>query len=151
MQPSPRALAFVQGFEKLRLNAYMPTPNDKPTIGWGHTGPDVKLGLVWPRDKADQVFTDDTQWRVDRLNRLLFGVPTTQGQFDALFSFVYNVGFGDPARGIQGLETSTLLRRHKVGQFDLAAAEFPKWNKQAGKVLNGLTKRRQAERLIYLS
>ena len=45
MIPSPTIIAFIQGFEQCRLDAYMPTPNDKPTIGWGTTGKDVALGM----------------------------------------------------------------------------------------------------------
>lgn len=144
MQPSERATLFVQGFEKLRLVGYLPTPNDRPTIGWGHTGSDVHVGLVWTREQAEEAWLNDTGAFVQFLNKQLYRIPTTQGQFDALFSLVYNIG-------TEALRKSTLLRKHKAGDYAGAAAEFPKWNKQAGKVLNGLTKRRAAERALYLS
>jgi lysozyme len=85
------------------------------------------------------------------LNRALYAIPTTQGQFDALVSFAYNEGIGGPSLRGKGLLGSTLFRKHKAGDHTGAAAEFLKWNKQAGKVLRGLTRRRAAERLIYLS
>jgi lysozyme len=144
MQPSPRALAFIQGFEKLRLTGYLPTPRDKPTIGWGHTGPEVKVGMVWTREQADQTFAADTAIFSRGLDKELWGVPTTQSQFDALFSLAYNIGLAN-------LKTSSLIRYHKLGLYSKAADEFLKWNHQDGKVLDGLTKRRKVERLIYLS
>lgn len=151
MQPSERAHAFVQGFELLRLKAFLPTPNDVPTIGWGHTGPDVRLGMVWTKEQADAAYGTDTAEVVEPLNRALFGIPTTQGQFDALFSFAYNEGIGAPALKGKGLLGSTLFRKHKAGDYAGAASQFQLWNTQAGRVLNGLTRRREAERLLYLS
>jgi lysozyme len=144
MQPSPRALAFVQGFEKLRLIGYLPTPDDKPTIGWGHTGPEVRVGLIWTLAQAKAAWAADVDYFVGWLNKQLAGIPTTQGQFDALFSLVYNIG-------IANLRTSTLLRLHKLGRYQAAAAEFPKWDHQNHKVIPGLLRRREAERALYLS
>jgi lysozyme len=144
MQPSPRILAFIQGFERLRLVGYLPTKNDRPTIGWGHTGPEVKVGMVWTREQADQTFAADTTVVARGLEKELWGVPTTQGQYDALFSLAYNIG-------LVALKASSLIRYHKLGLYQKAADEFLKWDHQAGIVLPGLLKRRTAERLIYLS
>ena len=144
MKPSQRALLFVQGFEKLRLTAYLPTPNDRPTIGWGQTGPDIKLGMTWTREQADAAFETTVAGLTTWLNKQLYGIPTTQGQLDALFSLAYNIGRAN-------LAGSTLLRMHKLGRYDAAAAEFPKWSHQAGKVLAGLLKRRLAEQALYRS
>lgn len=144
MQPSPRAQAFVQGFEKLRLVGYLPTPDDKPTIGWGHTGSDVRVGLVWTRAQAETAWANDTGAFTAWLNKQLYRIPTTQGQFDALFSLVYNIGTA-------ALGSSTLLRLHKLGRYTDAAGQFEKWDHQNHKVVPGLLKRRKAERLIYLS
>lgn len=143
-KPSPRGLTLVQSFEKLRLIGYLPTPDDKPTIGWGHTGPEVRVGLVWTKAHADEVFAADAAKRTQQLNKLLYGIPTTQGQFDALFSLLYNIGAAN-------LRTSTLLRLHRAGQYRRAADEFPKWDHQNHKVLRGLLRRRRAERALYLS
>lgn len=151
MQPSDRGLAFIKGFELLRLKSFLPTPDDVPTIGWGHTGPDVKLGMLWTKEQADAAFVADIDEVVEPLNRALFGAPTNQNQFDALVSFAYNEGLGSPSLKGKGLLGSTLFRKHKAGDYAGAAAQFPIWNKQAGKVLKGLTRRRDAERLIYLS
>jgi lysozyme len=137
-------LTFVQGFERLRLVGYLPTPNDRPTAGWGHTGSDVQLGVTYPLSQAQTWWTDDTNAFTNGLNTALYMIPTTQGQFDALFSFAYNIG-------LAALKGSTLFIRHKLGQYQLAAAEFPKWDHQAGQVLPGLLRRRCAEQKIYTS
>ena len=71
-------------------------------------------------------------------------VKLNQNQFDALVSFTYNLGAG-------ALGSSTLLGKLNRGDFEGAADEFPKWNKAGGKVLNGLVKRRAAERSLFLS
>lgn len=71
-------------------------------------------------------------------------VGLTQGQFDATVSFTYNLGAGS-------LSTSTLLRKLNAGDYAGAADEFLRWNKAGGKVLNGLTRRREAERALFLS
>lgn len=143
-QPSARALTLVRSFEQLRLVGYLPTPNDKPTIGWGHTGPEVHVGLVWDKAHADEVFNADAAIRAQQLTKLLYGIPTTQGQFDALFSLLYNIGY-------TALKNSTLLRLHKAGLYRRAADEFLKWDHQAGRVVSGLLRRRTAERALYLS
>ena len=68
----------------------------------------------------------------------------TQGQFDALVSFTYNLG-------ARSLSTSTLLKKLNAGDYRGAADEFPRWNKAGGQVLAGLTRRREAERSLFLS
>jgi GH24 family phage-related lysozyme (muramidase) len=73
----------------------------------------------------------------------LVKVGLTQGQFDALVSFTYNLG-------ARSLSTST-LRKLNAGDYAGAADEFLRWNKAGGKVLNGLTRRREAERALFLS
>lgn len=144
MQPSPMILTFVQGFERLRLTGYLPTPNDRPTAGWGHTGADVKVGQIYPLDQAKAWWSFDTGALTVGLNKALYGIPTTQGQYDALFSLAYNIGLG-------ALKGSTLFRMHKLSKYAATAAAFLQWDHQAGHVLVGLLKRRTAEQKIYLS
>lgn len=72
----------------------------------------------------------------------LVKTPITQGQYDSLVSFVFNVGEGN-------LAASTLLRKLNAGQCTAAAAEFPRWNRAGGKVLKGLTTRRAEERAVF--
>ncbi|MGL4733219.1 MAG: lysozyme, partial [Fusobacteriaceae bacterium] len=70
-------------------------------------------------------------------------VKINKNQFDALVSFCYNCGSGN-------LQTSTLLRKLNAGDYPGAAEEFPRWNRAGGKVLNGLIKRREAEKELFL-
>jgi lysozyme len=77
------------------------------------------------------------------VNRLV-KVELTQDQFDALVSLVFNIGGGN-------FERSTLLKKINARNFDGAADEFPRWNRAAGKVMAGLTKRRHAEQSLFQS
>jgi len=142
MQISETGLELIRSHEGLRLNAYV-CPGGKLTIGYGHTGPDVKPGLKISQDKADQLLRNDTK-RFEKSVNELVTVPMTQGMFDALVSFAYNLGAGS-------LKSSTLLKKLNDGDKDGAAEEFLKWNKAKGKVLDGLTARRENESEIFLS
>lgn len=142
MTPSPSIIAFIKRFEECRLKAYMPTPKDRPTIGWGTTGPDVKLGMVWTQAQADQRFALDLAKFSAGVNEAIGHSETSQDQFDAMVSFAYNCGTA-------ALKSSTLLKLHKAGNPEGAAGQFGRWNKQAGVVLRGLTARRAEEAAIY--
>ena len=151
MNPSSACSKLVQQFEgcaKKRsdgmFEAY-PDPGsggDPWTIGWGSTGADVKKGVVWNQKQCDDRFSDHLGDFARKVEAALGGAPTTQQQFDALVSFAYNVGVGN-------LQSSTLLRKHKARDYAGAKAEFAKWNKAAGKVMAGLTRRRTAEAQLY--
>ncbi len=145
---SPHGISLMHYFETCKLRAY-PDPGSKNgepwTIGWGHTGPEVKPGLEWTQQQADSVFVDDLR-RFERDVLSLVKVPLTQGQFDALVSFAYNVGSDIDADTIpEGLGDSTLLRKLNASDYAGAAIEFLKWNKNDGKPMRGLTRRRHAE------
>ena len=151
MTPSPDCIKIVQEFEgcaKKRsdgsFEAY-PDPGtggDPWTIGWGSTGTDIKKGVVWTQKQCDDRFGSHLGEFAEKVSKLLGGARTTQHQFDAMVSFAYNVG---PAN----LASSTLLKKHKSGDFAGAAAEFAKWNKANKKVMAGLTRRRAAEAALY--
>lgn len=149
--PSPACLNLIrssEGFARVRgdglVEAYPdPASNGPPwTIGYGTTGPDVKRGTVWTRETCEKRFTAHVVDFARSVQRLLGRAPTSQGEFDALVSFAYNLGVGN-------LGSSTLLRKHRAGDKAGAAAEFPRWNKAQGRVLPGLTKRRAAEARLY--
>ena len=142
MTPSPKIAAFIKGYEACRLKAYMPTPDDVPTIGWGSTGPDVKMGMTWTQAQADERFAHDLAKFAAGVAKAIDGAPTSQAQFDALVSFAYNVG-------LSALAGSTLLKLHKAGKYDAAKLQFGRLSKQAGKELKGLVRRRAAEAAIY--
>ena len=149
MIPSPACETFIKGFETCRLSAFKPTPNDVWTIGWGRTT-GVWAGMTEDQAQADADFTAAMALFGRGVTQELDGAPTTQGQFNAMVSFAYNVGLDNDHDGIaEGLGDSTLLKLHKAGDYVGAANEFAKWNKQKGVVLNGLTRRRAAEAAMY--
>ncbi len=140
---SPEGIALIHSFESCKLTAY-PDPGSvdgKPvTIGWGSTGPDIRLGMTWTQEQADARFSADLG-RFEKAVALMAPV-TTQNQFDALVSFAYNVG-------LSALNDSTLLRFHKAGDYGAAKLQFARWSKNDGKVMKGLTRRRAAEAALY--
>ncbi len=138
-QISAAGLALIKASEGLRLKAYR-CPADVVTIGFGSTGPHVKMGMTITEAEAEALLIED-------LSRFEKGVSalapvTTQGQFDALTSFAFNVGLG-------AFGKSTLLKKHLAGDCAGAAKQFARWNRGGGRVLAGLTKRREAERKLY--
>ena len=141
MQISDAGLELIKRFEGVRLSAY----DDGVgvwTIGVGHTK-GVKPGDVSTAEQVDQWLREDAQEAEQAVNRLVRS-PLSQAQFDALVSFVFNLGAG-------ALERSTLLKRLNGRDYDAAANEFLRWNIAGGRVLAGLTKRRIAERMLFLT
>lgn len=131
---------LIKSFEQFRGTAYKPTPNDVWTIAWGHTKW-VKEYDTCSVQQGDAWFIEDTQDAVNCINHhVTAGI--NQNQFDALVSFVYNLGCFN-------FEQSTLLHKLNAGDFAGAAEEFLKWDHQAGKVLAGLTHRRNAEKVLF--
>ena len=118
-------------------------------IGYGHTE-GVKKGDKISADQADALLMHDLAIFQRGVNRAV-NVPLTQGQFDALVSFAYNVGLDeDTDTKAEGLGDSTLLRKLNAGDYPGAQAEFPKWNKDNGRVVAGLTRRRLAEQTMFM-
>jgi len=139
MHTSQKGLDLIKSFEGLRLSAYK-CPADVWTIGYGTTA-GVKQGQTITKERADELLREDVARFEAQVLRLV-KVPLTQGQFDALTSFVYNLGAGN-------LGNSTLLRLLNAGDYKGAAAQFDRWNKAGGKVLAGLVRRRAAERALF--
>lgn len=157
MRTSAEGLALIKSFESCavaigggKFRAYpdpAPGNNGLPvTIGWGSTrdfqGKPIKLGTVWTQEECDRKKAEDMAVFESEVRAILGATPTTQSQFDAMVSFAYNLG---SAR----LKGSTLMRKHKAGDYAGAAAEFAKWNRAGGQVLRGLTRRREAEAALY--
>lgn len=149
MQTSDKGLALIKQSEGFRGNAYPdPATGGKPyTIGNGTTvypsGMPVKLGDKVTEQQADTYLRNDVK-KFEAAVSNAVKVKLTQGQFDALVSFTYNVG---PAN----MASSTLIKKLNAGDVNGAADEFLRWNKAAGKVMAGLTTRRAAERALFLS
>lgn len=153
MRVTELGLDLIKKYESLCLTAYI-CPANKWTIGWGHTGPDVKPGMRITANEAHELLRKDVERFEREITQLLDGRPTKQYQFDALVVLAFNIGSDIDNDTIpEGLGDSTLLRKHKAGDFAGAAAEFAKWNKARvrGKLvaLKGLTKRRAEEARLY--
>lgn len=144
MKLSQAGKDLIKSFEGLELRVYPdPATGGAPyTAGYGHTGSDVKPGMKVTQAMADAWFDADAAKFESGVSALL-KVPTTQSQFDAMVSLAYNIGLGNFSK-------STLLRKHNAKCWSCAAGQFLVWNKAAGKVMNGLIRRRNAERAMYL-
>lgn len=142
---SQRGIDLIHSFEQCRLTAY-PDPGSadgKPwTIGWGSTGPGIARGTVWTQQQADDRFKSDLAKFELGVIDAIGSAATTQAQFDALVSLAYNIG-------INAMAGSTVVRRHKAGDYQGAAAAFGMWVKNDGKTMKGLVRRRAAEADLY--
>lgn len=145
---SQKGLDLIKRFEGLELKPYK-CPAGIPTIGYGNTyypsGSKVKLtDPAITKEKAEELLKfllGSYEKSVDSFCR----DDISQNQFDALVSFAYNCG-------VNNLKSSTLLKKVNANPSDPSIrAEFMKWNKASGRVLAGLTKRRQAEADLYFS
>lgn len=144
MRASLEGINLIKSYESLKLKAYLPTPNDVWTIGYGTTvinGRPVHEGMEITKHQANLYFVEDLT-KFERVVNKYVKVKLTQNQFDALVSFVYNIGEGNFRR-------STLLRKLNDEDYVGAKEEFKRWNKQAGKVLRGLTRRRESEAKLF--
>ena len=135
MDYSKTGLELTERFESCRLTAYQ-DQGGIWTIGWGHTL-DVHAGDTCSQEQADAWLVEDTQAAANDVNELV-KVSLTQGEFDALVDFVYNLGGG-------AFAGSTLLRRLNTGDYQGAAELFDEWDHIGGKVVAGLLRRRQDE------
>lgn len=127
-----------------RVQAY-PDPasgGDPWTIGFGSTGPDIRKGTIWTRAQADQRFREHLGEFGRGVRVALDGAQTTAAQMAAMVSLAYNVG-------LTAFRNSTLLKKHRSGDYAGACAEFSRWNRAGGRVMAGLTRRRAAEAELY--
>lgn len=139
MKISQNGIELVKRFEGCCLTAYKPVAAEKYwTIGWGHYGPDVRQGQTITQAQADALLKQDLVRYEDSVQRYVT-FDMNQNQFDALVSFCYNCGAGS---------LQTLVRNRTP---ETIAQKMLAYNKGAGGVvLPGLTKRRQAERELFL-
>ena len=140
MRTSQKGIDLIKKFEGCRLEAYK-CPAGIWTIGYGHTK-GVKDGQIITQEQAEEFLREDLRIFEQTVESCV-KVPLSQNQFDALVSFCYNCGSG-------ALKTSTLLRLLNEGNYSSAADQFLRWNKAGGKVLVGLTRRREEEREMFL-
>jgi lysozyme len=145
-QANLAALNLIKSFEGLRLSPYKDAVG-VPTIGIGTikypSGKSVSMSdPAITEDEALDYLHNDLKSAAQDVERLVT-VPINDNQFGALCSFVYNLGAG-------ALEHSTLLKLLNSGDVSGAAEQFLRWDHAGGKVLAGLTRRRQAERALFL-
>lgn len=140
MKIGKAGLSLIKHFEGLRLKPYQDCIGIW-TQGYGHTKGIHKNSPIINEEQAEDFLKEDLQVCEKAITRLI-KVELNQNEFDALCSFVFNLGSG-------ALQRSTL--RIKLNRGDDCSDEFIKWNKAGGKVLSGLTKRRIAERELFLS
>jgi lysozyme len=135
--------ALIKKWERLELVGYLPTPDDEPTAGWGHTGSGVQVGVAYSLDQANAWLMQDLAWANLACDQSILHLPFSHHQFDACVSLCFNIGVG-------GFTHSTVLRRINAGDLDGAAAAFIMWDMQGGTVLQGLVNRRNDERAWFI-
>jgi len=142
MKTSNKGIDIIKEFEGTVLKVYKDAVG-LATIGVGHL---IKAGEVFTtitQQQAEDLLRKDLVQFENGINQLVT-VPLTQNQFDALVSFTFNLGVGS-------LKSSTLLKKLNAKDYAGASAEFLRWDKAGGNTLAGLTKRRLAEKALFLS
>ena len=139
---SKAGVALTESFEACRLTAYQDVKGVW-TIGVGHTGPEVKEGLVWTQQFADTMLIADVSTAVYCVN-VSVTIPLSQGEFDAIVDFAFNCGCA-------AFKGPTMLKDINAGNLAGAADEFARWDHASGQVVAGLLRRRIAEEQEFKS
>jgi lysozyme len=144
MQISKQGLDLICQYESFSPIIYV-CPAGYPTVGYGHLVTEKNKEQFLDgvdQDEALELLRKDVEMAERAVGRFI-SAPLTQGQFDALVSFTFNLGAG-------ALQRSTLRRKINRGEYDDVPAELMKWVWAGGKKLKGLVKRRTAETGLYL-
>jgi len=139
MKTGTKGIELIKHFEGCELEAYKCAAGVW-TIGYGHIK-GVTPESVITQEQAEQMLVEELNEYEGYINDMVT-VPLSQNQFDALVSWVYNLGGGN-------LKASTLLKVVNSGEFNGVPEQIMRWNKAGGKVLEGLTRRRQAEADLF--
>jgi lysozyme len=139
MNISEEGLSLIKKFEGCELEAYRCSANVL-TIGYGHTK-GVEENQKITQEEAEEMLASELGEYEDYINDMV-ECDLEQHQFDALVAWVYNLG---PTN----LRSSTMLKRLNANDLDDVPAQIRRWNKAGGKVLAGLTRRREAEALMF--
>ena len=143
---SKNGLDLIKEFESFKSKPYL-CPSQKATIGFGSTYyPDGKKVTLQDKEITEEKAFEILEYIANKdfgsnINKVV-KVPLNQNQFDALVSFAYNIGNGN-------FNSSTLLRWLNQGNYKEASMQLLRWDKSKGIVLNGLTKRRKAEKALF--
>ena len=141
MKISQKGIDLIKSFEGFRSESYQDV-GGVWTIGYGHTG-NVHRGEVITKKQGELLLRSDLETFEKAVNKNV-KVKLTQSMYDALVSFTYNVGSG-------AFSKSTLLKKLNSGDYVGASEQFGAWNKCNGKVVKGLTNRREKEKTLFLS
>lgn len=139
MNISRNGIDLIKKFEGCRLTAYK-CPSGVYTIGYGHTS-GVKKGQRITQKEAEAYLREDVKKFENGVNKCV-SVPLNQNQFDALISFTYNCG-------LTAFKNSTLRKKLNARDYEGAGKELLRWNKAGGVVLEGLKRRRKAEKDLF--
>jgi len=143
MKTSDKGIDQIKSFEGFRAMPYQDVVG-KWTVGYGHLmveGDGCVVGSPITMGQATELLRKDLHTAEQAVNAC--GVELEQNEFDALVSFVYNLGVG-------AFQRSTLLKLIKSGNKTAASGEFPKWSMAGGKEVPGILKRRHAEQDCFL-
>ena len=147
MKASSKCIDLIRQFEGFKAEPYL-CPAGIPTIGFGSTrdtdGSEITLQHKTISMKEATNLMMATLVNYEEAVTRFVRVPLKQNQFDALVDFAYNCG-------IENLRSSTLLKKINLKDYEGASKEFGKWVNGGGHILNGLVKRREAERVLFLS
>lgn len=141
MKINAAGMEIIKREETLQTRAYL-CPAGIPTIGYGHTGPDVHLGQAITAHEAEAILAADVERFEAGVATMVHGVPCNENQFSALVSLAFNIG-------LDALRSSTLIRKFRLGDVKGAEGEFSKWVHAKGQVLPGLVRRRQHEAQLF--
>lgn len=138
MKTSQTGIEMIKKYEGVRLQAYKAIPTELHyTIGYGHYGADVSPDMKITKKQAEELLKSDLEKFEGYVNQI--GLELSQPQFDALVSFAYNCGVGN----LRKLVLNRTLQE--------IADHITLYNKAGGRVLAGLTKRREEEKALFLS
>jgi lysozyme len=136
-------LKLIRDSEGCKLTAYQ-CPAGVWTVGYGYTGKDIKKGVTWTQEKADECLLVTAMAVLDRAIKYSPILATANMEKQAAIAdFIYNLGVGNYSK-------STLKKQVDAGNWMAASSEIKKWNKAAGKELKGLTIRRQKEAALLM-
>lgn len=152
MEISEKGLNLIKSFEQLVLYTYDDLDTSVPkrivhekmkikgtlTIGYGHTGKDVEIGMFIDKSEAERLLKNDLKIAEKAVNSAV-KIPLNQNQYDALVSFTFNAGSGNLKK---------LINNRNCKQIEKAILLY---NKSKGKVCNGLIRRREAEQKLFIS
>ncbi len=144
MKTSADGIEHIKEFEGFRSKRYL-CPANKWTIGYGHVIVDSERATLWDADLTEEQATKLLMKDLVRFEDAVLAmvaVPLTQGQFDALVSFAYNLGEAK-------LRSSTLLKLLNAGDYDGARKQINRWVYSNGKKLDGLIRRRARETEMF--